>query len=263
MRFRPCIDIHNGKVKQIVGGSLKDEGDAAKENFVSDKNSSYYASLYKNDGLIGAHVIMLNAGDSEYADATKHAALEALAAYPSGLQIGGGINPENAASYINAGASHVIVTSCIFHNGAVSLDNLKALVSAVGKEHIVIDLSCRRKADGKYYVVTNRWQTFTDEEVTYELFETLKQYCDEFLVHGVDMEGRKSGMEEELVKILSEASCAFDITITYAGGIASLDDVEHFECVSKKKLNYTIGSALDIFGGNLSYKCLVEREKSM
>lgn len=250
MKFRPCIDIHNGKVKQLVGGSLKDKGDLATENFVSSKGAADYAKMYKNDGLKGGHIIILNAKDSEYYQATRKQAMEALAEYPDGMQIGGGVNDQNAKEYIDAGASHVIVTSFVFKDGQINYENLEKLVQAVGKEHIVLDLSCR-KIDGQYYIVTDRWQKFTEETVTIELLEKLSAYCDEFLIHGVDVEGTGSGMEEELIKII----CGFDkIKITYAGGIASLENIERFKKLSKGKIDYTIGSALDLFGGHLPYE---------
>lgn len=249
MKFRPCIDIHNGKVKQLVGGSLKDAGDTATENFVSGSDAQYYANLYKQDGLEGGHIIILNSKDSEYYDATRNQALLALAAYPGGMQIGGGVTDENAKEYIEAGASHVIVTSFVFKDGKINYENLKKLKAAVGKEHIVLDLSCRKKGD-KYYIVTDRWQNFTDEPVDISLMEKLKDYCDEFLVHGVDVEGKGSGMEEDLVKLLAKVC---DIPITYAGGISSIEQIEHFRSICDGKLDYTIGSALDLFGGHLPY----------
>lgn len=249
MKFRPCIDIHNGKVKQLIGGSLKDEGDQAEENFVSEKDAAYFANLYKRDGLKGGHIIILNAGGSEFFKKSKEQALKALAAYPGGMQIGGGISAVNAEDYIRAGASHVIVTSFVFQGGKVNYDNLKALVETVGKEHIVLDLSCRKKS-GEYYIVTDRWQKFTDETVNKETLKMLSEYCDEFLVHGVDVEGKSGGMEEDLVKILAENA---EIPVTYAGGIASLEQIEHFKVISEGRLDYTIGSALDLFGGKLRY----------
>ena len=255
MRFRPCIDIHNGKVKQIVGGSLKDSGDQARENFASEYDSTYYANLYKKDGLTGGHIILLNPVSSEYYGATREQALQALRAYPGGMQVGGGITAENAAEYIRAGASHVIVTSYIFRDGEILWENLNQLTKAVGREHIVIDLSCRKKEDG-YYIVTNRWQTFTQMKVCREILEMLSDYCDEFLVHGVDAEGKSSGVEEELVAILSGYE---GHPVTYAGGIGSMEDLERFAKISEEKLDFTIGSALDLFGGNLPYdkiKCI-------
>jgi len=258
MRFRPCIDIHNGKVKQIVGGSLQDSGDRAKENFVSENNTSYYARLFKEDKITGAHVILLNGKDSEFYEATKEAAELAIASYPGGLQIGGGINAANAFEYIKEGASHVIVTSYVFTDGALNYTNLKALRDAVGKEHVVLDLSARYK-DGAYYVVTDRWQTFTDTKVRPELFKDLSQYCDEFLVHGVDVEGKKTGVDENLLKILSEAAKKYNVIITYAGGIASFEDIERIEKWSEGKIDFSVGSALDLYGGKLSYKELVEK----
>ena len=249
MKFRPCIDIHNGKVKQLVGGSLKDEGNQAEENFVSGKNAAEFANLYKEDGLTGGHIIILNSVDSEYFDETKRQAVEALKAYPGGMQIGGGVNDKNAAQWIAAGATHVIVTSFVFKDGKINYENLKKLVAAVGKEHIVLDLSCRKR-NAQYYVVTDRWQKFTEEQVGIELLDKLSEYCDEFLIHGVDVEGMGSGMEEELIQIISR----FEKTkITYAGGIASVENIEKFRALCQGKLDYTSGSALDLFGGHLPY----------
>ena len=250
MKFRPCIDIHNGKVKQIVGGSLKDEGDQAITNFASDYNADFYAEKYKRDNLKGGHIILLNASESEYYEATKAQAMLALGTYPGGLQIGGGITAENAMEYLEEGASHVIVTSYVFKDGEIHWENLQALVDAVGKEHVVLDLSCRKK-DGKYYVVTNRWQTFTNVEVTTQLLDAMAEYCDEFLIHGVDVEGKSSGVELELVKLLAAWN---KIPITYAGGIGSMEDLREFEAACDGKLDVTIGSALDLFGGNIPYE---------
>lgn len=252
MKFRPCIDIHNGKVKQLVGGSLKDEGNQAQENFVSGKSAAEFANLYKEDELTGGHIIILNSVDSEYFDETKRQAIEALKAYPGGMQIGGGVNDKNAAQWIETGASHVIVTSFVFKDGKINYENLKKLVDVVGKEHIVLDLSCRKK-QGEYYIVTDRWQKFTEEKVSIELLNKLSKYCDEFLIHGVDVEGTGSGMEKELIEILSD----FDkLKITYAGGIASLENIEKFKELCHGKIDYTIGSALDLFGGHLSYEMI-------
>lgn len=250
MKFRPCIDIHNGAVKQIVGGSLKDEGNQAVTNFASEYGADFYAEQYRKDGLAGGHIILLNAKYSEYYEATKAQAYQALKAYPGGLQVGGGITADNAEEYIAAGASHVIVTSYVFQDGEIHWKNLERLVQAVGKEHIVLDLSCRRR-DGKYYVVTNRWQTFTNVEVTVELLEELAGYCDEFLVHGVDVEGKSAGVELELVSLLARWN---KLPITYAGGIGSLEDLKKFEQESDGKLDFTIGSALDLFGGKIPYE---------
>ena len=194
MRFRPCIDIHNGKVKQIVGGSLRDSGDEARENYISSQGAEYFAQLYKEDGLKGGHVILLNPPSSDYFGATKRQALAALEAYPGGLQIGGGITAENAEEYLEAGASHVIVTSYVFLDGEVRLDRMERLKNTVGRERVVIDLSCRKK-DGDYYIVTNRWQTFTQVRLTREIMDEIADYCDEFLVHGVDVEGQAAGVD--------------------------------------------------------------------
>lgn len=249
MKFRPCIDIHNGSVKQIVGGTLKDEGDRAVTNFESIYEADYYAALYKEDGLKGGHVILLNGPGSPYYEKTKEQAEKALRVYPKGLQIGGGITVSNALPYLEAGASHVIVTSAVFQEGMIHWERLKELAAEVGREHLVLDLSCRKK-EGSYYIVTERWQKFTKERLTLELLEELKTYCDEFLVHGVDVEGKSSGVEYELVQLLADVS---DIRITYAGGIGTLADLEGFRIAGNGKLDFTIGSALDLFGGTIPY----------
>lgn len=253
MRFRPCIDIHNGKVKQIVGGSLQDENDRAVTNFSSEQDASFYAKLYQEDGLKGGHVILLNGKGSNYYEATRAQAILALRAYPGGLQIGGGITAENAAEYLEAGASHVIVTSYVFQDGTFHQDNLNRLLAAVGKEHVVLDVSCRRR-DGAYYIVTDRWQKFTEVKLTEKVLDGLSRQCDEFLVHGVDVEGKSSGVEEELVKMLGAWDGA---PITYAGGIGSLEELAYFQKISNGKLDFTIGSALDLFGGTIPYRNLL------
>lgn len=249
MKFRPCIDIHNGKVKQIVGGTLNDKGDFARENFVSEISAKDYALLYKEKGLSGGHIIILNPASSEYYNDDLREALSALKAYSGGLQIGGGINDTNAYKFIEAGASHIIVTSFVFKDGIISFENLDKLVKSVGKEHIVLDLSCRKK-DNKYYIVTDRWQKFTDTEVTNETLEMLSGYSDEFLIHAVDNEGKAKGIESDIVKILSESQ----IPSTYAGGISSYDDIEKLKLLGKGKVDFTVGSALDIFGGELEFE---------
>ena len=254
MKFRPCIDIHNGQVKQIVGGSLLDQGDQAVENFAATQEADYFADMYKKDGLTGGHVILLNPASSEYYAKTKEQALKALRAYPEGLQIGGGITAENAAEYIEAGASHAIVTSYVFKNGEIQWENLENLCAAVGKEHVVLDLSCRKK-DDKYYIVTDRWQTFTNVVLDEAILEKLSGYCDEFLVHGVDVEGKASGIESELIEILSKET---KIPVTYAGGISSLEDLEKIREIGKGKIDFTIGSALDLFGGRIPYEVIKE-----
>lgn len=253
MKFRPCIDIHNGAVKQIVGGSLLDQGDQAKENFISNQGADYFAELYKKDGLTGGHVILLNPVSSEYYQKTKAQALKALETYPGGLQIGGGITAENAQEYMDAGASHVIVTSYVFQNGEINWDHLEKLSNTVGKAHVVLDLSCRKK-DGKYYIVTDRWQKFTNVELDMAIMERLSGYCDEFLIHGVDVEGKASGIEKELIEILKKS----EIPVTYAGGIGSLEDLESIHEIGNGKVDFTIGSALDLFGGKIPYDVIKE-----
>lgn len=250
MEFRPCIDIHNGKVKQIVGSSLKDSGNRAKENFVSRQDAASYAELYKKDGLKGGHVILLNPAGSEYYEATKRQALSALRAYPKGLMAGGGIHPGNAEEFLEAGASHVIVTSYVFSNGRVDYGHLKELSGMVGKERLVLDLSCRKRGDS-YYIVTDRWQKFTDEKITCGLLEDLAKYADEFLVHAVDAEGKSSGIEEKLAELLGSWG---GIPITYAGGVGSFEDLRILERAGQGRLDVTIGSALDLFGGPMAYR---------
>lgn len=254
MEFRPCIDIHNGKVKQIVGSTLKDEKDSAKENFVSEKNAAYYAGLYKASHLKGGHIILLNGADSPYFEKTKAEAVSALSAYPGGMQIGGGIHAENAGGYIDAGASHVIVTSYVFQNGKIRKDRLEALKRAVGKERVVLDLSVRRFEDG-YYVMTDRWQKRSNVRVDLELLKKLSAYCDEYLVHAVDVEGKNSGIEQQLVKMLSEFC---EIPVTYAGGIHSYEDLDLMRRIGQDRIHVTVGSALDLFGGELEFQKLCE-----
>lgn len=259
MEFRPCIDIHNGKVKQIVGGTLKDRGDLAAENFVSEQDAPFYAKLYQSYGIRGGHIILLNGKDSPHYEATKLQALAALQVYPGGLQVGGGITAENAHEFLRAGASHVVVTSYVFRDGKVDYERLEKLVQAVGKEHLVLDLSCRKK-DGAYYIVTDRWQKFTEERVTVELLDRLYQYADEFLIHAVDVEGKASGIERELVELLGSWN---RIPVTYAGGIGSFQNLEELAEWGQHHLNYTIGSALDLFAGNMKFEDVLEFDKKL
>lgn len=257
MEFRPCIDIHNGQVKQIVGSSLADKDDHAEENFVAVKDAAYYAGLYKENGIRGGHIILLNPVSSPYYEATKSQALQALKAYPGGLQTGGGINADNAAEYLDAGASHVIVTSYVFRDGRIHMEHLDRLYRTVGKEHLVLDLSCRVK-DGEYYIVTDRWQKFTDERVDDATLDMLAGYCDEFLIHAVDVEGKKQGIEEELVRRLGKWCGGKKTAVTYAGGVHSYEDIALLGELGGGKINVTIGSALDIFGGSLSFEKIVK-----
>ncbi len=255
MEFRPCIDIHNGQVKQIVGGSLTDLNNEATENFVATQDAAFFANLYKKAGLKGGHIILLNSKDSEYYEATRAQAFEALREYPGGLQVGGGITSQNAGEYLEAGASHVIVTSYVFHDGKVDYKRLKELERAVGKEHLVLDLSCK-KVDGEYRIVTDRWQKLTKEVVSLELMDRLAGYCSEFLIHAVDVEGKANGIEAELAAMLG----AWDgLPITYAGGVHSYEDLDLLKRLGRNRLNVTIGSALELFGGSLQWKEVVRR----
>lgn len=249
MNFRPCIDIHNGKVKQIVGGSLADENNAASENFVSEKGAEFYAELYRRKSIKGGHIIILNPHDSEYYRDDLKQAFSALEAYPMGLQVGGGINEKNALEFLEKGASHVIVTSYVFKDGKVDFDNLKRISAVTGKERLVIDLSCRRREDG-YYIVTDRWQKFTDVKLDSLALDMFSEYCAEFLVHAVDAEGKARGIEEPLAELLGSHG---KIPVTYAGGIGSYGDLDILKRLGKNKLDFTVGSALDIFGGKLDF----------
>ncbi|WP_054024879.1 phosphoribosylformimino-5-aminoimidazole carboxamide ribotide isomerase [Bacillus sp. FJAT-28004] len=247
MKFRPCIDLHDGKVKQIVGETLNAE---IIENFVSKQDSAYYAELFQKDALTGGHVIMLGGGNEE-------AAVRALEQYPGGLQIGGGITADNAAFYLEKGASHIIVTSYIFKDGQLNEDHLAKIVAEVGKDRLVIDLSCKEK-DGQWFVVTNQWKQFSEFVVNKQNISFLEQYCNEFLVHAVDVEGKQSGIQQSLVSSLADW---VTIPTTYAGGARSIADMDQFNELSHGKLDITIGSALDIFGGNLSYEEVVAYSK--
>lgn len=250
MEFRPCIDIHNGRVKQIVGSSLQDEENAAKENFVAGQDAAYYAELYKSHKMKNGHIIMLNHVESDYYEATKAQALAALSAWPGGLQAGGGITPENAAQFLDAGASHVIVTSYVFRDGRINFENLHKLVKETGKEKLVLDLSCRIKK-GNYYIVTDRWQKYTDVVLSMETLDELSAYCDEFLIHAVDVEGKAEGIEENLVELLGNWN---KIPVTYAGGVHSFDDLRRLRELGHNRIHVTIGSALDLFGGKMRFE---------
>ena len=254
MQFRPCIDIHNGKVKQIVGSSLVDEGNQAEENFVAEQDAEFFAKLYESRGIRGGHVILLNKEGSEYFEATKMQAMQALGAYPGGLQIGGGITAENAKEYIEAGASHVIVTSYVFSQGEINYVNLNKLVEAVGRAHVVLDLSCKKFADG-YYVMTDRWQNKTDLKLTLAAMEELSAYCDEFLIHAVDVEGKAQGIEKELAAMLGKFEKR---PVTYAGGVHDFEDLHQLKELGRSRVHVTIGSALDLFGGTMEFEKVLQ-----
>ncbi len=249
MKFRPCIDLHQGVVKQIVGSTLRDEsGDSPETNFQSAEPASFFAELYKRDGLTGGHIIQLGPEN-------EAAAVLALSAWPEGMQIGGGIHGENAKVWLDRGASAVIVTSWVFHDGTVDEARLATLLNAVGRERLVLDLSCRKQGD-QYKIVTNRWQTFTDEIISPELLRRLSKSCSEFLIHAVDVEGRCQGIEAELMAILGRWG---EIPITYAGGIRSMEDIQRIGELGNEQIDFTVGSALDIFGGHMAYQELATR----
>ena len=253
MKFRPCIDLRNGQVVQIVGGSLNDEQDAdVQVNFTSDRSPAEFAGLYQKDGLSGGHVIALGPGN-------RDAALSALRAYPGGLQYGGGVTPDNAEEYLEAGASHVIVTSYVFREGRIDLERLERLLATTGKERLVLDLSCRTR-DGAFWIVTDRWQNFTEEKVDEALLHHLAQYCDEFLVHGVDVEGRMQGIQEPLIELLGQYA---PIPVTYAGGVSAVSDLDRVQALGQGRVDLTIGSALDIFGGSIPYQQVLQWKSSI
>ena len=249
MQFRPCIDIHNGEVKQIVGSSLNDENSQAKENFVAKMDAAFYADFYQQRNISGGHVILLNKEGTPYFEATKEQALLALKTYPKGLQIGGGVNDQNAAFYLDQGAQKIIVTSYVFRDGQIDYENLEKLKKEAGKENIVLDLSCKKYEDG-YYVMTDRWQKKTETKVTVERMRALTEYCEEFLIHAVDVEGKANGIEEELAAMLGQVDFA---TMTYAGGVHNFDDLCKLKKLGNNRVNVTIGSALDLFGGNMKF----------
>ena len=250
MKFRPCIDIHNGKVKQIIGGSLLDEQNHAEENFVSEKDAAWFAKMYAKKGLQGGHIILLNPPASEFYEATKKQALSALRSFSKGMQIGGGITAENAVEYLDAGASHIIVTSYVFKDGKIHYENLEKLKKEVGREHIVIDLSCRNKDDA-YYIVTDRWQKYTETKLTEETLDFFSNFCDEILVHAVDVEGKAEGIEETVAELLGSWG---KVPVTYAGGVHSFSDLDKLKKLGRDRVDVTIGSALDIFGGKMKFE---------
>lgn len=252
MRFRPCIDIHNGAVKQIVGGSLSESDDYVKENFSSEQDSSFYADLYRRHNLSGGHVIILNHSSSRFYEADVEQAVNALRTYPGGLQVGGGINPQNAGRFLEAGASHVIVTSYVFNNGQFNEEALNEMVKAVGPQRLVLDLSCRVR-DEDYYIVTDRWQKYTEVKLSAEVLKKLSASCDEFLVHAADVEGLSKGIDPHLIPILAESP----IPITYAGGVHSEEDINLLKELGEGRVDYTIGSALDLFGGPMKFSEIV------
>ncbi|MBA3030178.1 MAG: phosphoribosylformimino-5-aminoimidazole carboxamide ribotide isomerase [Desulfobacteraceae bacterium] len=252
MRFRPCIDLRGGRVVQIVGDTLSDApGQNPEINFETERSSAVFAQLYREDGLSGGHVIALGPGNHE-------AAISALTAFPGGFHLGGGINLENAGVYLDAGASHVIVTSHVFSNGRVDEGRLKALVDRVGIHRLVLDLSCRKK-EKQFMIVTDRWQKFTKVAISPETLEWLSHFCSEFLVHGVDVEGKMAGIQTALVELLGKHS---PLPVTYAGGVRELADLDLVKDLGQGRVDATVGSALDIFGGKLPYGKVVEWHRS-
>lgn len=256
MKFRPCIDIHNGSVKQIVGGSLSDQGNRATDNFVSKYDAAFYAEMYRRDGLVGGHIILLNPEGSEYYEDDVRQAAGALKAYPGGLQIGGGMHPDNAEQFLDLGASHIIVTSYVFREGRIDYERLQNMKYVLGKDRLVLDLSCRFVGDN-YYIVTDRWQKVTEESFEVEALQRLSEYCDEFLVHAVDVEGKASGIEKEVIRRMGSRSIC---PMTYAGGIHDRADLDFIRAAGNGMVDFTVGSALDLFGGKIAYQDLVGQD---
>lgn len=250
MEFRPCIDIHNGSVKQIVGGSLRDINDEAVENYVAAQDAAFFARLYQEYQIRNGHIILLNPVTSDHYKETKEQALAALRAYPGGMQAGGGMTPENAREFLDAGASHVIVTSYVFKDGQIQFDKLRKLVRKIGKQRLVLDLSVRRRED-RYLIVTDRWQKYTQVELTEQILDELSGYCDEFLVHAVDVEGRAGGIEQQVAGLLGSWG---KIPVTYAGGVHSFDDLSILKRLGRDRVHVTVGSALDLFGGMMKFE---------
>lgn len=282
MRIRPCIDIHNGKVKQIVGGSLRDESgkeralkenslketlsgeNPLRENFVSQKDADVYAAIYRRAMLPGGHIILLNSvKEKETYEADLRQAFLALKEYPDGMQAGGGITPETADRFLEAGASHVIVTSYVFRDGELDRDHLDEMVRAVGKKHLVLDLSCRKQENGSYVVVTDRWQKLTRLVISEETLDFLAEFCDEFLIHAADVEGKRAGVEEDLAELLGGWQKKSRFPLTYAGGVHALEDLSKIAASSGGRMDVTVGSALDLFGGNLKLQELKEMAEKL
>ncbi|MBQ6231372.1 MAG: phosphoribosylformimino-5-aminoimidazole carboxamide ribotide isomerase [Eubacterium sp.] len=297
MKFRPCIDIHNGKVKQIVGSSLSDGvigddlfgagrgGDgkessltaksSARENFVSDNDGAFFGNMYREMNLPGGHIILLNPAGTEEYEADIEQARLAMEAFPGGLMIGGGITAENAERFLDMGATHVIVTSYVFKNGRINMERLEKLRSAVGRDRLVLDLSCRRRktaidVEGNsgirvfagqnaaekcdYYIVTDRWQKFTDVPLNLETLDMFSEYSSEFLIHAVDVEGKARGIETQVASLLGGWG---KLPVTYAGGVSSFEDLEALRELGQNRLDVTIGSALSIFGGSMDFEEVV------
>lgn len=282
MRIRPCIDIHNGKVKQIVGGSLRDESgkesvlkegvlkerlfgeNPLRENFVSQKDADVYAAIYRRAMLPGGHIILLNSvKEKEAYEADLRQTFLALKEYPDGMQAGGGITPETADRFLEAGASHVIVTSYVFRDGELDRDHLDEMVRAVGKKHLVLDLSCRKQENGSYVVVTDRWQKLTRLVISEETLDFLAEFCDEFLIHAADVEGKRAGVEEDLAELLGGWQKKSRFPVTYAGGVHALEDLSKIAASSGGRMDVTVGSALDLFGGNLKLQELKEMAEKL
>ncbi|KAI3657620.1 hypothetical protein MP638_001339 [Amoeboaphelidium occidentale] len=236
-KFRPCIDLHEGKVKQIVGGTLKETTesvDGPVTNFSSSLPPEHYAELYRKHDLTGGHVIMLGNG-------YEKAAKRCLSAWPNVFQVGGGITEDNAKEWLQHGAGKIIVTSYLFPEGKFSIERLKNISDIAGKDRLVVDLSFRKVVNGsnfEYVVAMNKWQTLTDMKITHESIKLFEEYSSELLVHAADVEGLCKGIDQDINPV------------TYAGGGNSINDLELVRELSNGKVDLTFGSALDVFGGS-------------
>lgn len=179
-------------------------------------------------------------------DGNDAAARAALQAWPGGLQLGGSINALNAAEWLEAGAEKLIVTSWLFPNCTFSIERLAEISSLIGRDRLVVDLSCRCTGDG-WTVAINKWQTLTDMQLNGESLHRVARFCSEFLIHAADVEGLCCGIDERLVKMLALWS---PLPCTYAGGGRRIEDLDLVDRLSNGRVDVTFGSALDIFGGS-------------
>jgi phosphoribosylformimino-5-aminoimidazole carboxamide ribotide isomerase len=153
----------------------------------------------------------------------------------------------------------VIVTSFVFKNGIINWHNLEAMEKSIGRQRLVLDLSCK-KINDRYFIATDKWQKVTSTSIESATLEQLGKHCNEFLVHAVDVEGKQQGIDAPLVGLLAMVS---PLPITYAGGIRSLADLEDVYITGKGRVDATVGSALDIFGGPLKYADVVAWQKNV
>ena len=255
MKFKPCIDLHHGKVKQIIGSTLNSK--EIKVNFTSNQNSSYFAQLYRKYQLSGAHIIMLGPNNEE-------ACLQALKTWPGHLQVGGGITLANGEKWLKAGAQKLIFTSYLFPDKTLDLSRLQSLKKNYGRNKIVIDLSCSKTlADKGYYVFKNKWKEQTTFKLELASLQSIIPYTEEILIHAISVEGKNQGMDQDLVYQLKKLHEQTNLNLVYAGGIHHQEELDEFVKISESKIDFTIGSALDIFGGRgFSFQQLAQKYSS-